>query len=467
MKIVKIIMALAFGLAPFFSVGNINPSSINIFENGTVPTTDPFRDTEFSYACNAVPNLRVKSMQECQDAFIETTKSNETAECQGSVTSVSDLSPTTRDVFYQTARLNFGACAYSNHDKRLTLYDYKQTESIYCPHPSYPEKNRELDFDSDGKPDRCYSVKDADLFDSCDISTNDYLSMAPVTHSTVCTTLPDGSMCQYSAVDVGGGHQVYQIDLEASCYEPEPDAEFLDYINDLHPVPDYNYQMGDYRCESDGGLLTCAEIPEDVTDPLTGEAPDGCGTIAGNYACVSGDTDGDSIPDYLDPDIDGDGIKNEDDLDSNGDGQDDVTRPGDNQNNGSGGSVNVDIDLAPVVNELKDINKSISETDVTLNDKPSDGVESFWESEYPDGLQGVLEEKMAEAQTSSFVSFIESFDVEVGSGTATDFNMCFNLGSMGNFGCQQFVIDGRIWGAIRVFILVTASFLCRRIVFGG
>jgi hypothetical protein len=99
-------------------------------------------------------------------------------------------------------------------------------------------------------------------------------------------------------------------------------------------------------------------------------------------------------------------------------------------------------------------------------DKPSEGLQGFWETDYPDGLQGVVNAKMAEVQSTQFFTFLDQFQISVG-GSSASYDMCFNLGSMGDFGCHNFNIDPRTFPAIKIFILITAVFLCRRILFGG
>lgn len=106
-------------------------------------------------------------------------------------------------------------------------------------------------------------------------------------------------------------------------------------------------------------------------------------------------------------------------------------------------------------------------TDIETKTKPSDGLEGFWESEYENGLQGVMDEKLIDIKNTQFFGFLDQFNPSVSGGTATNYNMCFHIGSVADFGCQKFEIDPRTFPAIKIFILVSAGFLCRRILFGG
>jgi hypothetical protein len=91
----------------------------------------------------------------------------------------------------------------------------------------------------------------------------------------------------------------------------------------------------------------------------------------------------------------------------------------------------------------------------------------YWESEYEDGLQGVFDEQLIDLQATEFYTMLDQFNPTFSSGSAPSYQMCFNLGGMGNFGCHNFNIDSRTFPAIKIFILITAGFLFRKILFGG
>lgn len=104
---------------------------------------------------------------------------------------------------------------------------------------------------------------------------------------------------------------------------------------------------------------------------------------------------------------------------------------------------------------------------VGLKQEPSEGLEGFWKTEYEDGLEGIVNEKLEEVKSSDFYSFLETFNPPISGGGSPNMQMCFDLGAMGNFGCQEIKVDPRVYPAIRIFILITAGFLCRKILFGG
>ncbi len=99
--------------------------------------------------------------------------------------------------------------------------------------------------------------------------------------------------------------------------------------------------------------------------------------------------------------------------------------------------------------------------------EPTEGLVGYWESEYEDGLQGILDEKLIELQDTEFYAMLDQFNPSVSSGSAPSYEMCFNIGNMASLGCHNFNIDSRTFPAIKIFILITAGFLCRKILFGG
>lgn len=471
-KMKKQLIKLALLLAPFFS-------QANIFNDGTVLTVPPDRDTYIEYRCMYGGAYLGQTTDLSSCISLATTKAQAAAtesgleDCGSGLDLLQTNDQFSASVYYYVKHMApDGAggeyCKRSSHgDRSVTIVSPQETESVVCPPELQPTYTFPV-FNDEGEIEKCADPSNIEVNDSCNHSpTHDamsnYLINATVTSQSICAALPDGSMCRYSAVDVGVGGQVYQYDYEAdSCYET-PDIDLVEIPN--VQLPSYNESMGDFQCIQDGGLLACSETPENVVDE-NGNAPDGCGNINGTYGCYSTDTDNDTLPDYLDPDIDGDGIRNEDDLDADGDGVDDVDRgdsSGSGSDSGSGSTVNVELDLEPVVNELKKIN----ETNVETKTEPNLEQESFWESDYEDGFQGMFEGKVEEIKATALFSFIDKFQPNISGGSPANYNFCFNLGAMGNFGCHDLGIDARVIPAIKILILISAAFACRRIIFGG
>jgi hypothetical protein len=130
---------------------------------------------------------------------------------------------------------------------------------------------------------------------------------------------------------------------------------------------------------------------------------------------------------------------------------------------GGGGSSGDSIGDDVVCDENGDCEGGGVQTDI----EPSEGLTGYWVSEYEDGLQGIFDEQLIAVQDTEFYDFIEKFNPSFGAGSAPNFEFCFNIGALGNFGCQSLGLDPRVIPAIKIFILITAGFLCRKILFGG
>lgn len=178
----------------------------------------------------------------------------------------------------------------------------------------------------------CYSPEKLAEVDSCGDTTDSIDNMLVSNESGVsCMAKEDGSVCPVTSdgsITLNStGQEVFFYKLDEtkesdSCYYPqEKDGNHSD-------VPDIPDEPGE--CSDFNGLGLCYENPLNVCNSA-GTCPTGCGVLSANgqtgFVCVSKDTDGDGLPDYMDPDIDGDGIKNEDDLDKDGDGKDDPINP--------------------------------------------------------------------------------------------------------------------------------------------
>tara|TARA_R110000823_G_scaffold129297_1_gene256950 strand:+ start:832 stop:2247 length:1416 start_codon:yes stop_codon:yes gene_type:complete len=238
----------------------------------------------------------------------------------------------------------------------------EETIARTCPPDAFPSYVANY-FATDGEV-YCFNPDDANLNDSCSVSNgNEYLTIE-VSAPSGCFPQPDGSMCKYDAVDIGGGNEYYALDLEGDCYS-DNDLPTLNGIPQDMPTGEECVSFG-------GGVLGC---PEDPSNVCTGggvyaggsvqNCQSGCGMVNDQFLCIDNDLDGDGLPDYNDPDIDGDGIPNDDDLDNDNDGKDDPIhgdKPGTNiPGSGVGSGGEIKIDLTPVVNELKKLNESFSD----------------------------------------------------------------------------------------------------------
>jgi hypothetical protein len=474
----KLILAFTLGLAPFLC-----QAFESLFDNPNLIRESPQVQIMKTWTCKVI----LGGTQVVGTQVLETEEVSEETKaffCQGDaaayleanvvIPSGCDLDHTewtSTDVF----TMYYYGGLYCNESKiksiAFPVYTGAEidTQGVSCPPDSAPSYNYPRDEDNDGEIDACYEPAQLDREDDCKSNSPAEFLNIPVTTSAGCYPTQNESVCKYEAVQINNV-EVYAMDLEGSCYS-DLDTPSLDGS----PVPFPT--SSDDLCESWGNNgAVCPENSNEICDS-DGNCPQGCGSVNDVFVCYDNDNDGDGLPDYIDPDIDGDGIENFEDPDEDGDGlfnvNDDDTPNGNNIREGTsnaGGTSNVEVevnvDLTPVVNELKDINDSISKTTVELQTEPTEGLTGFYESEYEDGIEGIWENFSAGIQTTEMNSFLETFK-NVPSGGSMDYNMCFDLGAMGNYGCGDLAANPIIWAAIRIFILVTAGFLCRRIVFGG
>jgi hypothetical protein len=116
-----------------------------------------------------------------------------------------------------------------------------------------------------------------------------------------------------------------------------------------------------------------------------------------------------------------------------------------------------------IVDALNDFGGS---TNIGTSTAPSNGLTGFYTSAYPLGVEGMFDGKTEEFKTTEFYLFLDQFKPQF-SGSAPNMSFCMNFGSYMNLGCFEFVLDPRIWPALKIFILITAGFTCRKILFGG
>ena len=117
--------------------------------------------------------------------------------------------------------------------------------------------------------------------------------------------------------------------------------------------------------------------------------------------------------------------------------------------------------------KITDALSSLTEGNGTfVNTEPETGVVGFYTSIYPLGVAGMFAGKVEEFQETEFYAFLDQFKPTF-SGNAPDMSFCMNFGTHMNLGCFDLVLDPRIWPALKIFILITAGFTCRKILFGG
>jgi hypothetical protein len=372
----KIIIILALILAPFFSNAGfiIDPSSPNFMLS---QVTVEFPET-YAYTivdCRVGSNVTIESLNPSNEAMIAACKGVWTDTITSAANYCGELSwPEPKRATYQFAKYGTN-CDGQKLEGVTTFYDPVPLEDgnmKTCP----PEGLEDYTYSVyDGEPSQdtlrgCAKPSELSLLDSCDSSSVDTVLNVQVTDSQACMPMSDGSVCEYQSVDIGGGNQVYELNLEGDCYsDPKPD---------ISGNPQIGQEPTSGQCTNNGGLLACSADPDLVCNSTNSTMDGGvisscnpdnasCGYVNGSFVCYDSDTDSDGLPDYDDPDIDGDGVPNDEDLDSDGDGQDDPISSG---GGGSGGdtTVNVDVDLSGVESRLDQIKDEITKP-LTRGDK--------------------------------------------------------------------------------------------------
>ncbi|AXH77526.1 MAG: hypothetical protein [Inoviridae sp.] len=330
-----------------------------------------------------------------------------------------------------------------------------------------------------------------------------------------CYTNPsNGLSCQY----VQGGDNFTatgkQCTGDENDYGDRPTPE---------PPPD-GADPNCYNYGSQGQVLICDVDPNEGCNPLTingttqYQCPSGCGSIDGVYFCSYDDKDGDGIPD----DKNGNGVPDKDETCVNGkckpNTPDDTTPPttekpdmtetntrldgvigeldsiggkinktnqtldginsgiqgikqGQDKTNGLLTGMSKDTGLIAnntdaIAGNTKGLLETVSKTDVgnTFNPDLSTG---FYESSYENGFEGIWAEKSILFEQTETIQFLQQFRFNAG-GSPPDTQLCFNMGGSMDFGCADLPTPSpQLLAILKIFILITAAFLCRALIFGG
>lgn len=389
--------------------------------------------------------------------------------------------------------------------------------NMQCPPSDYPDYNISVGSGSSlmcAKP-----LPEPDPNAKCDEFGNN--SMLPPKAGVgsegqnACYTNPsNGLSCQY----VQGGDNFTatgkQCTGDENDYGDRPTPE---------PPPD-GADPNCYNYGSQGQVLICDVDPNEGCNPLTingttqYQCPSGCGSIDDVYFCSYDDKDGDGIPD----DKNGNGVPDKDETCVNGkckpNTPDDTTPPttekpdmtetntrldgvigeldsiggkinktnqtlnginsgvqgikqGQDKANGLLAGMSKDTGLIAdntdaIAGNTKGLLETVSKTDVgnTFNPDLSTG---FYESSYENGFEGIWAEKSILFEQTETIQFLQQFRFNAG-GSPPDTQLCFNMGGSMDFGCADLPTPSpQLLAILKIFILITAAFLCRALIFGG
>lgn len=85
---------------------------------------------------------------------------------------------------------------------------------------------------------------------------------------------------------------------------------------------------------------------------------------------------------------------------------------------------------------------------------------------YPDGLKSIYQNHKAAFQDSSVHGYLKGFNPSIAGSAPTSWQFCIDVG-FANLGCHSLELPPYILSFVRLVILITAGFLCRRLIFGG
>lgn len=143
-----------------------------------------------------------------------------------------------------------------------------------CPPPEYPNYIYEKDDNGDGKPDRCFNPIELENASQCQNTVGSMLPALTNTASSVCVADPTtGARCGFSRSNMGNS---YQSNLEMSCFGNE---EIPEYTDEPMPQPETCTKMN-------SNLMVCVADPNEKCD-FYGVCQDDCGYVNGQFYCFT------------------------------------------------------------------------------------------------------------------------------------------------------------------------------------
>jgi hypothetical protein len=231
-----------------------------------------------------------------------------------------------------------------------------------CPPDNMPLYSFGFDQNFDGKFDKCFNPIELDNASNCANQVGNVLPVLSNSSNKVCKTdTSTGAKCGYSKQ---AGDLVYKTDLEMNCFGTHDDEETPDYDGNKELEPDNCTRMGD-------NSMACRENPAEKCD-ANGNCEDQCGFVNGQFYCFEqcqGDEcDQEEFPET--PPVDCAVTPSDASCPQEPDPEFCAANPthptctnnpepctGDDCSTGGGGSPQ--IDLKPVVDELKAINDKL------------------------------------------------------------------------------------------------------------
>lgn len=306
-----------------------------------------------------------------------------------------------------------------------------------CPPDDFPLYTVGVDNNNDGKDDQCYNPDELDNLSNC---ANEVGSMLPaITNlsNKVCKTDPNsGARCGYSKKD---GDIVYKTDLEMNCF------------GDGEKVPEYNPEPmpePDKCAKYNDQLMVCKADPKEKCDAL-GNCGDQCGFVNKELFCFieceGADCDKETPPPPVncetnptapvcveEPEPDPEFCK------ANPTDPKCTVKPpepctGDDCPPDGGGGTGEKIDLKPVVDELKELNKKL---DINTTNTDSTRKMGLLETAFDEDAISEIKSKTDEIKseingfyTSTKAEISSMFSFSTGGGSYEPITFAFTYGT--------------------------------------
>ena len=92
---------------------------------------------------------------------------------------------------------------------------------------------------------------------------------------------------------------------------------------------------------------------------------------------------------------------------------------------------------------------------------------SWWESNYPEGAEGIASKFSADIGNGPFMAMLDPLKSLPSNGSEPTWSMDMQIGSMGSFGAVSLELPSGVWAFVRFAILFTTVMTVRKLIFGG
>lgn len=431
----RLFLTLGLVIAFLISVNNANAALGSIFDTASYQA--PKIDSTQKYICQVIGSL--VTLEECFSgaaAKLESEPNREGVTCYQGEASGNPASYRVRCSGQEYSVSTKKWYPFTGYDSLSALYRPPE-QSSSCPPDEFPLYTVGTDNNNDGKDDQCFNPDELDNLSNC---ANEVGSMLPaITNlsNKVCKTDPNsGARCGYSKKD---GDIVYKTDLEMNCF------------GDGEKVPEYNPEPmpePDKCAKYNDQLMVCKADPKEKCDAL-GNCGDQCGFVNKELFCFieceGADCDKETPPPPVncetnptapvcveEPEPDPEFCK------ANPTDPKCAVKPpepctGDDCGSTGGGGTGEKIDLKPVIDELKELNKKL---DINTTNTDSTRKMGLLETAFDEDAISEIKSKTDEIKseingfyTSTRAEISSMFSFSTGGGSYEPITFAFTYGT--------------------------------------